>query len=106
MANNDNLKVPTSEEARELGRKGGQASGRARKRRKELKELLIIALSQPCKDADMDNWAAVTAALVQKALGGDTKAFEVIRDTIGQKPIDKVSAELSSCVDINITVKE
>ena len=33
MANNsDNLRVPTSEQARENGRKGGIASGKARKR--------------------------------------------------------------------------
>jgi hypothetical protein len=32
----------------------------------------------------------VTLALIEKAMSGDTKAFEVIRDTIGEKPVDKV----------------
>ena len=60
--NTENLKVPTSEQAREYGRKGGKASGEARRRKKELKELLEIALSQPCKDnPDIDNWTAMTA---------------------------------------------
>jgi hypothetical protein len=28
--------------------------------------------------------------MVEKAMKGDTKAFEVVRDTNGQKPVDKV----------------
>lgn len=33
MANNENLKTPTSKEARELGRKGGKKSGEARRKK-------------------------------------------------------------------------
>ena len=33
---------------------------------------------------------AISVALIQKALQGDTKAFEIIRDTIGEKPAEKV----------------
>ena len=33
---------------------------------------------------------AIVAAQMQKALKGDAKAFEVLRDTAGQKPVDKV----------------
>lgn len=32
---------------------------------------------------EQDNYMGITTALIQKALKGDTKAFEVIRDTIG-----------------------
>lgn len=35
-----NLKRPTSEEAREIGRKGGIASGKARKKKKEIRKTL------------------------------------------------------------------
>lgn len=105
--NTENLKVPTSEQAREYGRKGGKASGEARRRKKELKELLEIALSQPCEEnPDMDNWTAVTVALLNKAKGGDTKAYEVMRDTIGQKPKDVVETELKGDVSIQITIDD
>lgn len=74
----------TKEEARELGRRGGIASGKARKARKTLKEELLLLLSKG------DTQEKVSLALIQKALNGDTKAFEVIRDSIGEKPTDKI----------------
>lgn len=33
----------------------------------------------------------ILASLIMKALSGDVRAFEVIRDTIGEKPVDKVA---------------
>lgn len=33
---------------------------------------------------------AMSAALIKQAISGNTKAFEIIRDTIGEKPVDKV----------------
>ena len=32
----------------------------------------------------------MSLALISKALTGDTKAFEVIRDTIGEKPKEQI----------------
>ena len=85
--NEKNL-IPNSErspkEVRENGKKGGIASGEARRKRKTLKEELLLMLS------DGETQQSVTFALIEKAMSGDTKAFEVIRDTIGEKPIDKV----------------
>lgn len=85
MANEQNLKpVASKKEARERGRKGGLASGEARRKRKTLKEELLLMLSEG------ETQQSVTLALIEKAMSGDTKAFEVIRDTIGEKPVDKV----------------
>ena len=85
MAGKENLRpVSSKEEARERGRKGGLASGEARRKRKTLKEELLLMLSEG------ETQQSVTLALIEKAIGGDTKAFEVIRDTIGEKPVDKV----------------
>ena len=85
MAGKENLRpVSSKEEARERGRKGGLASGEARRKRKTLKEELLLMLS------DGETQQSVTLALIEKAMSGDTKAFEVIRDTIGEKPVDKV----------------
>ena len=85
MANEQNLKpVSSKKEARERGRKGGLASVEARRKRKTPKEELLLILSEG------ETQQSVTLALIEKAMSGDTKAFEVIRDTIGEKPIDKV----------------
>ena len=85
MAGKENLRpVSSKDEARERGRKGGLASGEARRKRKTLKEELRLMLSEG------ETQKSVTLALIEKAMSGDTKAFEVIRDTIGEKPVDKV----------------
>ena len=92
MAGKDNLRpVSSTEEARERGRKGGLASGKARRKRKTLKEELLLMLS------DGDIQEKISLALINEAINGNnagsvTKAFEVIRDTIGERPVEKVQA--------------
>lgn len=98
MANEQNLKpVRSKKEARERGKKGGIASGKARQERKTLKEELLALLE------DGETQKKISLALIQQAKKGNTKAYEIIRDSIGEKPIDKVQAEVNS--DINITIE-
>ena len=102
MAGKENLRTPTTEQAREIGRKGGQASAKARRRKKELKELLELALSQPSEIVEgEDNYTAITVALIQKAIQGDTKAYEVIRDTLGQKPTEQQQMDLTAKIEVD-----
>lgn len=89
----ENLKVPTSEEARKNGKKGGKASAESRRRKKLLKECLEELLEKEIAGKDgntMTGAEAIAVKLFQKALTGDIKAFEVVRDTAGQKPAEKV----------------
>ena len=95
MAGKDNLKVPTSDEAREYGRKGGKASAAKRAERKTFREGLLLLLNEPLKDklgveTGKTTQDAIIAALVKRAASGDTRAFEMIRDTIGEKPVQDV----------------
>lgn len=89
-----NLKpVRSKEEAKERGQKGGKASGEARRKKKELRECLEILLDKEMKSRSgetMTGAEAISAKLFEKALHGDIKAFEVIRDTAGQKPVDRI----------------
>lgn len=86
----------TEEEQRELSRKGGKASVEARRKRKTLREELLLLLEQ-------DNFQEkISLALLQKATSGDTKAFEVLRDTIGEKPVDKVETEVVSTIKVDV----
>ncbi len=96
MANEQNL-IPhnkrSKNEARENGRKGGVASGEARRKRKSLREQLELLLENG------DTQESIAVALIEKAMKGDVKAFEVIRDTIGEKPVEKVvTAEVDPAV--------
>lgn len=77
-------KVRTSEEAKKRGRAGGIKSGEVRRQRKTLREELLALLSAGSTQKD------INLALIARALSGDTKAYEVVRDTIGEKPVDKV----------------
>lgn len=107
MAGIENLEpVRTKEEARERGRNGGIASGKARKQRKAMKEQMEMLLSLPLKDSaikgkfkklgidtgDMNNQMALMVAMYQKALKGDTSAMNIIREVIGER-VQQVSIE-------------
>ena len=73
----------TPQERKELARKAGKASGKARRVRKTLKEELLLLLSQN------DTQNRMSLAIIEQALSGNVKAFESIRDTIGEKPVEK-----------------
>lgn len=97
MANESNLKpVKTKKEARERGRAGGIASGKAKRERKTLKEELLLLLSEG------DTQKKISVAVLQKALDGDIQAFNTIRDTIGEKPTDKIEADLSTTIRVDL----
>lgn len=103
MPNEQNL-VPmdqrTKEEARELGREGGRASGIARRRKRSLREAADLYLSLPVAGRkswnkiaregvdpeDIDNQMAMIIGLTQQAMKGDAKAAKVIVDLIGEAP--------------------
>lgn len=100
MANEQNL-IPmnkrTPRERKEIARKGAIASNKAQAARKTLKEELLALLE------DNETQKKISVALIQQAKKGNTKAYEIIRDSIGEKPIDRVQAEVNS--DINITIE-
>lgn len=90
MANEKNLvslAERTTNEQREIAKAGGIASGEARRKRKSLREELGLLLENG------NTQESVAVALIEKAMKGDVKAFEVIRDTIGEKPVDKVETK-------------
>lgn len=92
MANEQNLiknEDLTPSQRRENAKKAGQASVEAKKKRKALKEELEMLLSLK-KENDKTYQECMSIALIEEALKGNTKAFEVIRDTIGEKPKDEM----------------
>lgn len=104
MANEQNLKPFTSEQSREEakknGKKGGIASGEARRKRKTLREELLLLL-------ETNNYnEKISLAMIKEALKGDTKAFNTIRDTIGEKPVEEVKVEQEKPFEVNITVRK
>jgi hypothetical protein len=72
----------------EIQSKGGKASKDARRRRKEFKDALKTALTIVMEDGDTVQDKGVNA-LLAKFMSGDLKAFEIVRDTVGEKPTEK-----------------
>lgn len=99
MANDENL-IPldkrTKSEQREIARQGGVASGKARRRKRSLKEAADLYLSLPVSDKrrrnkiarkyvdpeDIDNQMAMIIGLVEAATDGDARAAKVIVDLL------------------------
>lgn len=101
MANEQNLiknEDLTPEQRRANASKAGKASARKRAERKTLREELLLLL------ATGNNQNKMSIAMIQKAMKGDTKAFEVIRDTIGEKPKDQLQLEQDKPFEVNIKV--
>lgn len=96
MANNSNLiPVKAGEEARTRGRNGGIKSGIAKRARKDLKNELLLLLSSG------NTQEKISLALIQEALNGNVKAFECIRDTIGEKPRENQDIEMKASIKID-----
>ena len=100
-----NPKDRTSEELREMTRKGGIASGEARRRKKTMREALEMLMfhtelneqtkqmlkSEGVKDADdFNHQMVITRSLIAKAEAGDVQAYNAICSMIGEKPAEKV----------------
>lgn len=92
--NPENLRTPTTSEAREMGRRGGIRSGEVRRERKAIRQALEEALSMPCElDGEtVTNVEAIAAAMVRRAREGDVRAFVEVRNSIGEKPAERIEA--------------
>lgn len=97
MANEQNLRPFTSdqnrEEAAKNGRKGGKASGEARRKRKAFAEAFDTLLERSFTDHNgnqLQGVEAIAAKVFQQAMNGDLKAIQIIRDTVGEMPVQKI----------------
>ena len=107
--------TPASERSpewrRENGRKGGKASGAAKRDKKAMKEVIQTLLTLPLenkklceieesiksfkglKGKNVDVQTAIIIKQVQRALAGDLSSAEFLRDTMGERPGDNVKVE-------------
>ena len=110
MANEKNLEkgkatqFKSGENAATAGRKGGIASGKKKRHNKELKAacLALIEGKHVQNGEELTGADILAMTAFKKAAKGDWKAWELIRDTAGQKPIERA---VVSAIDAN-TIKE
>lgn len=96
MANEENLKPfssRTKKEQREIQVKGGIASGEARRAKKTMKEMLDYLLEKEIANSrtgeSVTYREAILTSCIKKAIKGDVKAAQFVRDTAGEAPINK-----------------
>lgn len=106
MANNENL-IPVNtlckEDAKAIRSKGGYARAEKIKNRKTMKAMLEILLEKEITNAKGEKATtqeAITVSLIKQALKGNVKAFEIIRDTMGEKP-DTAVININQAVQVN-----
>ena len=107
MANEENLiknSERTPSERREIAKKAGIASGKARRKKAEFKKALEIVLSSQVQNQqlaemletmgyDNTNEMAIALMTVQKAMKGDLRAVELIARTGNQAAKDKLDKQ-------------
>lgn len=96
MANEQNLRRLSPSEAREQGRKGGKASGKARRRRKAFADAFNTLLERNFTDHSgnqLQGVEAIAAKVFQEAMNGDLKAAQMIRDTVGEMPVQRIEMD-------------
>lgn len=127
MANEKNLRpgsMQSKSEVRENGRKGGIASGQARRRKKTLSELAKMIADNPApdnaraklakmgiSDEDANNNAVVAASIYAKAIKGNMQAVDKWEQLVAVSKSDESKYELparvlgKAYVDINRQIK-
>lgn len=111
MANEQNLKPIkkgqlSKEEAKRRGSLGGKRSAQVRRERRAMQEIARIVLDMPLEKGDLDDIGEIEysafpdsnitvgekamLAVARKAMKGDASALAFLRDTAGEKPVEKV----------------
>ena len=101
MANIENLKpIQSKKEARELGQKGGIASGIARKEKATMKKTLEMLLDETNKKSGKSYKELVTLGLIKGAINGKADNYKTIMEAIGELN----GNEIKVTPEININV--
>jgi U3 small nucleolar RNA-associated protein 14 len=95
-------------EKREIAIMGNKASIESKKNRKLFREILDDLLNESvyCEELDtkITRKQLLTLRVLEKGIEtGDCKVFELVRDTNGEKPIDK---RITASVSINDIIKQ
>lgn len=91
--NEQNLRPGEYKFTQDDHKRGGIASGKARAAKRDLRQALEVLLEKDFTDKNgnvLSGTEALTAKLFEQAMKGNIRAFETLRDTVGQKPVEKV----------------
>lgn len=106
-----------SQDPSAMGKRGGEVRRKQAEERRKMKETLDILLTKSMKkkgkvlkpeditsiaekeNINTDVQTAISIAVLRNALNGDVESIKFIRDTIGEKPTDKVEIDESKTIE-------
>lgn len=104
-ANLVGLQTLSPERRREIASMGGKKSQEINAKKKTLKEYLELALAIEDEEGT-DKYTKIVKALINEAEDGNVKAFETIRDSIGQKPKDEIEQKQEIVVKMDDKIEK
>ena len=101
MANTQNLIPQAHKLTVEEQSAGGKRSVQARREKKDLRKALEILMEREYARKDKDGnvvsvitgTEAIAAKLFEQAMKGNIRAFETVRSTVGQDPVQKIAVQ-------------
>ncbi len=114
----ENLKRHTSESARIAGRKGAEVANAKKAKKKTFKEILEVYLDLPVvadeemldgidpetkrkmREVGMTYADLINLSVIREAKKGNMRAYEAVRDQLGQKPIEKTEVKIEGDIDL------
>ena len=116
----EETRIRSGEEAAEMGMRGGIASGAVRRKKAAMRDYaqFILGIKRKVSDKTLQQLREMgiseeevtgqTLALMKimdKAIAGDIKAMEFLRDTAGEKPTDNSNIAHSFDGDVVVSMK-
>ena len=89
---------------REVRRKGGKALQSTLRQRRTFREAIDLMLREKASkqniaelrlEKDATNLDVIIAAALKQSAHGNVKAMDFLRDTVGEKPVEQLSAEIT-----------
>ena len=93
------------EQASKMGKLGAPASNNSQSTRRTIREILEELSKKTVTAEEAEEYGlkegttlleAANLAQIRRAMRGDTKAAEYVRDTLGEKPTEKINAEVTA----------
>ena len=105
-------------EAASSGKKGGKASGKARREKRDMRELAKYMLDLPVNEGDVDEDASsfenlkgknttmrarIIKNLITKASNGDLHAIGMVADLTGEAPAQQIHVEVKDTTKMTVS---
>lgn len=90
----------TTEEKREIGIKGGKASGEARRKKRDMKQMLEMCLEMNNKEG-LSYRQLATMGLIKGAIKGNAQNYRTILETLGELDPEENTATMPT-ININV----